>query len=75
MYYSLKKNIQIFFFNCISNRWTSKKILMLEYGIFFFQISVNVPLWYMVEKAMYCQTVLETWFAVNLTALVFFNLF
>ena len=29
------------------------------------------PLWYMVKKAMYCQTVLETWFAVILTALVF----
>ena len=29
------------------------------------------PLWYMVEKAMYYQTVLETWLAVTLTALVF----
>jgi hypothetical protein len=28
------------------------------------------PLWYIVEKAMYCQTTLETWFAVTLTALV-----
>jgi hypothetical protein len=28
------------------------------------------PLWYMVEKAMYCLTTLETWFAVTLTALV-----
>ena len=28
------------------------------------------PLWCMVEKAMYCQNTLETWFAVTLTALL-----